>query len=229
MGIDMMALMHGGVSDIRLSGAPRLSEENEREAGPYCTRVFSVIGPFHVDRYVDAVMAIVVEPVEVCPSQRVSIPPEHVLAQPWRYEQMVDALNLMRAGGATEPIQVNQIQIPGLPDMYSVVRGSHRAFAARELGVHEIPAEIATIYRCDVSAFCIQGNVLMREVGGERWPVSKAQPWGLPVCPADAVITPDYIYILQGLGIRILPPSDQPSFDMSLAMAVARKMMPTQV
>ena len=220
LGIDIMECLRAGVTDLRLPGAPMAGFENERKAGPSSTGVMSVIGPIQVDLFVAAVDAITVKRVELQPSEQVDVETKYVLAQPWRFDGMVNAVRCHRNGLRGERVQLTRIHIPSLPDMYSMIEGCHRAFAARESGDLVMAADVQAEIFCDVSAFCIEGRVLMHEVDGERRPVSPTYSPGSFLAPDEPVLTLDIIYILQALGIRIFPAPRRARLDMSVAKAI---------
>lgn len=220
MGIGMLECLRGGVSDVRLPGHRQLGERNLRAAGPDATGVFSVIGPFQVDLFAKALQAVAVARIVVDPPSPMAVEMRYVLAQPWSYERLVAAVEAQRQGDPAPAIKVARLSTLGLPPFYQVLEGCHRAFAARESGAVEVAAEVHEDYRCDPSAFCVHGDILMREVEGVRWPVAPEAPWGTPVEPDQAVISPDLVYTLQALGVRMTPVDGLPTFDMGLAQAV---------
>ena len=220
LGIDIMECLRAGVTDLRLPGATMAGFENERQAGPSSTGVMSVIGPIQVDLFVAAASAIAIKRVELRPSEQVDVETRYVLAQPWRFDGMVDAVRCRRDGLRDERVQLTRIHIPGLPDMYSMIEGCHRAFAARESGDLVMAADVQAAIFCDVSAFCIEGRVLMREMDGKRSPVSPTHAFGSLLAPDDAVLTLDIIYVLQALGIRIFPAQRKARLDMSVGKTV---------
>ncbi len=219
MGIDIMECLRAGVTDLRLPGTPMVGLENERKAGPSSTAVMSVIGPIQVDLFVAAVNAIAVKRVELHLPEQVDVETKYVLAQPWRFDGMVDAMRCHRDGLRGERVKLTRIHLPGLPDMYSMVDGCHRAFAAREFGDLVMPADVQAEIFCDVSAFCIEGRVLMHEIDGERRPVSPSHSSGSSLAPDAPVLTLDIIYVLQALGIRIFPTPHKARLYMSDAKA----------
>ena len=205
MGIAMLDCLCGGVLDVRLPGHRQLGERNLRVAGPDATGVFSVIGPFQVDLFAKALLAVAVERIEFAPPAPMAVELRYVLAQPWSYQRLIAAVETGRRGDPAPAVKVARLSTLAFPPFYMVLDGSHRAFAAP-------------------SAFCLHGDILMREVEGVRWPVSPKMSWGLPVEIDEAVVSPDMIYTLQALGVRMDPYDGPPTFDMSLARAVHRQL-----
>ena len=224
MGIAMLDCLCGGVLDVRLPGHRQLGERNLRVAGPDATGVFSVIGPFQVDLFAKALLAVAVERIEFAPPAPMAVELRYVLAQPWSYQRLIAAVETGRRGDPAPAVKVARLSTLAFPPFYMVLDGSHRAFAARDSGKVEIEAQIHEEYRSDPSAFCLHGDILMREVEGVRWPVSPKMSWGLPVEIDEAVVSPDMIYTLQALGVRMDPYDGPPTFDMSLARAVHRQL-----
>lgn len=224
MGIDMMECLRGGVSDVRIPGHPELGERGDPLSGPDATGIFSVIGPFQVDLFAQAVQATAFSAAKLAPPETVSIELRYTLAQPFRFDRLVGAVRDRREALATAPVKVQRLSIAGLPALYQVVEGRHRAFAARDAGDIAIIAQIDLDYRCDPSAFSLHGDLLMREAEGVRWPVSPLRSWDLPIEAAGAVVTPALNYALQAIGVRSLPVGTAPSYDLSVARAVHREL-----
>jgi hypothetical protein len=223
MGIDMMECLRGGVSDLRIPGHPDLGERANEMAGPDATGIFSVIGPFQVDLFARAVCATAVSRGSVAPPETATIELRYVLAQPVRFDRLVGAVRDRRDARDSLPVKVRRMTLAGLPALYQVIEGRHRAFVARDAGDNTIAARIDMDYRCEPSAFCLHGDTLMREAEGVRWPVSPLRPWDLPIEAAGAAVTPDLNYTLQALGVRSLPVSSTLSYDLNLARAVHRE------
>jgi hypothetical protein len=192
-------LLRMGVIDLRLTGITVLGSENERDVGPGATGVQSVIGPFMVDRFVAALSCLVVSKATVFERDVAEL--RFVLAQPWRLQRMARCIS-QRSDGPPPPIDVNRISFPGLPDFYEVLNGCHRSFAARRFGDTTINVLVHSHYTCDPDAFFVSGRSLLREHGGDREPVSPADPTG-PAVPLDrAALELDILLIMNALGCR---------------------------
>ena len=78
-----IAMLCGGVLDVRLPGHRQLGERNLRVAGPDATGVFSVIGPFQVDLFAKALLAVAVERIEFAPpAPMTAVSPSMSMARP---------------------------------------------------------------------------------------------------------------------------------------------------
>lgn len=196
MGVSLLECMRGGVTDVRLPSASTTDADNVNDAGPGATGVMSVIGPFQVDRFVAIVMRR--EPAMV--STTVDADTRFILAQPWSIDHMANAAARHRSFAAACPVELNRIHIAGLPTLFSVVSGRHRAFTAREHGDLAIDAHIHADLYCEASAFEIDGSTLTRDFDGEHRPVAPAQSWGGSVPSEDAALPVDVVQILQALG-----------------------------
>jgi hypothetical protein len=189
----------GGVHDVRLPGISVLGSETERELGAGATGVQSMIGSYMVDRFEIALSCLTVSKEKLFAKQEIDV--RFVLAQPWRLRRMADCMAL-RAEGPPPPIDVIRITFPGLPDLFQIVNGCHRAYAARQNGDMMIMALVHSVHTCDPEAFFLSGHALHRGIGTGSVPVSPNDPMGPEVSLERATISPDIVTILNGLGCR---------------------------
>lgn len=204
MTLSLFPLIANGVVDLHLPTRSVLDPANDRDAGAAAIGILSVIGPFMVDRFAPALTALSCEKRAVW-KQDVEVDPRFVLAQPWRKDRLDDAVQLRGAGHVPSAVQVDRVRFPGLPDLFAIIDGCHRTYAAREAGTPFIRADIHEERICDPAAFFIEGNILMRDMASELVPVSPMEPWAGRTRPERAMLPVDTVMILQTLGCRSAP------------------------
>ena len=192
--------------DVRLPSITAAGE-SPRSSGPSATGIYTVIGPFHVDAVAQALQALVVERRVSLRDESLPVDAKFVLAQPWNYDRMVQAVQLRRKNIAPGPIRVNRILVPDMPDHYVVLDGSHRVFAARQQGELFVEAIVAATLRVAPEQFSVISNTLMRCTADGTFPVSPTASWGPAVGRDAAGISVEVLHVLAALGCAAYPES----------------------
>lgn len=197
----LMVEIRKGVVDLDLPRASVSNPDNDRDLGAGATGVLSTIGPFMVDRFAQALVATACEcrPADMEP---VKVDPRFVLAQPWRHNRMLGAIAFREQGGQPDAIQVDRVRFPGLPDLFTIIDGCHRTYAARAAGVDLIEATVHADLGCDPDRVRIDGRTLKHETESGWVPVSPVVPWKGERLVEKAALPIDIVMILQALGCR---------------------------
>lgn len=197
----LMVEIRKGVVDLDLPRVSVSDPDNDRDLGAGATGVLSTIGPFMVDRFAQALLATACErrPADMGP---VKVNPLFVLAQPWRRNRMLGTIAFRKQGGQPDPIQVDRVRFPGLPDLFMIIDGCHRTYAARAAGVDLIEATVHADLGCDPGRVRIDGRTLKHETEAGWVPVSPIVPWEGERPVEKTKLPIDLVIILQALGCR---------------------------
>lgn len=196
----LMTSIRTGVVDLTLPGISVDDPGNDRDAGAGATGILSVIGPFMVDRFADALVATVVKKRTVG-FEKVSVDPRYVLAQPWRMRRMINGIAARENNRGIDAIEVNRVCFPELPELFTIINGCHRTYAARAAGAGLIEAEIHEEMTCDPTAFRVEGRVLTRKTRHGYIPVSSTSPWAGEISRAKATLPIDLVMMMLSVGV----------------------------
>lgn len=188
-----------GVIDSVVPRADFVGAQSAIEYGPAATGFLSTIGPFHVLPFEAALRAIAVRGEHNNIDE--DIDPRRVLAQPWHYDRMCDAIT-KQPKSVPPSIRVNRYRVVGFGDYYSVSNGMHRTFAARCYGADAIKARIVDTWICDPSAFYLYGSRLYNMENIDPTLVSDENPLGIEIISAQSILSVDLLTILQCLGCK---------------------------
>jgi len=187
------------VIDSVVPKADFVGERSGIEYGPSSTGFISTIGPFHVLAFQAALRAIALKGEHTNHDEDVD--PRRVLAQPWHYGRMCEAIRL-QPESPPPSITVDRYTLLGLGDYYTVTNGNHRSFAARCAGATLIRARVVDTWSCDPSLFRLHGPHIYQVKDRHLDLDYSRNPPSVDIIGVENVLSADLHLILQCLGCR---------------------------
>jgi hypothetical protein len=197
--ISLMTCWQAGVMDTVFAIPGAGQDALERDLAPCATGVMTVIGAFQVDRAIAAFEAITVAKTPPANPGQVEIETKFALAQPYRLDRMRQAMSKRLAGLPVDPIRIARIDHPDFEDISIVLKGAHRAYAARQSGIEEMNAIVDEVWQIDPKAFCVVGHRLIRRRGASEPAHSISSANDGPEIPVEVCL------LLAFLGTEVLP------------------------